>query len=265
MRALIREALDASRVDLYLQPLVTLPQRQVREYEALTRIRDRTDSVLEPVDFIDEATRAQLMPAIDNLMLLRSIQVLRRLSSRNRKSGLFVNLSVQTLADERFFPGFLDFLRANESFSGMMTFEFSQADVAEMGALEHESLAALFELGYRFSIDRVDDLRMDFKALSERGFRFLKLRAARLLGSERMHASHIHPADLGDLLRRYAMELIVDHVETEAQVLELLDLDVRIAQGYLFSPPRPVRPEVLQSAGGRAGAPARGPTRRAAE
>lgn len=136
-----------------------------------------------PVDFIDEATRAQLMPAIDNLMLLRSIQVLRRLSSRNRKSGLFVNLSVQTLADERFFPGFLDFLRANESFSGMMTFEFSQADVAEMGALEHESLAALFELGYRFSIDRVDDLRMDFKALSERGFRFLKLRAARLLAA----------------------------------------------------------------------------------
>ena len=265
MRALIQEALDASRVDLYLQPLVTLPQRQVREYEALTRIRDRSDDVLEPVDFIDEATRAHLMPAIDNLMLLRSIQVLRRLSSRNRKSGLFVNLSVQTLADERFFPGFLDFLRANEGFAGMMTFEFSQADVAEMGALEHESLAALFELGYRFSIDRVDDLRMDFKALSERGFRFLKLRAARLLGSERMHASHIHPADLGDLLRRYAMELIVDHVETEAQVLELLDLDVRIAQGYLFSPPRPVRPEVLQSAGGRAGAPARGPTRRAAE
>lgn len=266
MRRVIEEALDANRVDLYLQPLVTLPQRQVREYEALTRIRDADDNLLEPVDFIDEAVRSRLMPAIDNLMLLRSIQVLRRLSSRNRKSGLFVNLSIQTLADERFFPGFLDFLRANEAFSGMLTFEFTQADVAEMGALEHESLAALFELGYRFSIDRVEDLRMDFKGLSDCGFRFLKLHAGRLLGTERMQASHIHPADLGDLLRRYAMELVVDHIETESQVLDILDLDVRIGQGYLFSAPRPVRPEVLQPAGRSAAAVSRGSaSRRAAE
>lgn len=247
LRRVIQEALDNNRVDLFLQPIVTLPQRQVRDYEALTRIRDAQNNYLEPVDFIAEATRARMMPAIDNLMLFRAIQVLRRLSSRNRRSGLFVNLSTQTLVDERFFPGFLDFLRANEGFAGQLTFEFTQDDVNEMGALELESLAALHELGYRFSIDRVRDLKMDFKALSDRGFRYVKLHAGRLIGTEHMPASHIHPADLGDLLRRYAMELIVDHVETEAQVLEVLDYDARIGQGYLFSPPRPVRPEVLQA------------------
>ncbi|WP_067220569.1 EAL domain-containing protein [Stappia indica] len=247
LRRVIQDALDNNRVDLFLQPIVTLPQRQVRDYEALTRIRDAQNNYLEPVDFIAEATRARMMPAIDNLMLFRAIQVLRRLSSRNRRSGLFVNLSIQTLVDERFFPGFLDFLRANEGFSGLLTFEFTQSDVNEMGALELESLAALHELGYRFSMDRVRDLKMDFKVLSDRGFRYMKLHASRLIGNEHMPASHIHPADLGDLLRRYAMELIVDHVETEAQVLEVLDYDARIGQGYLFSPPRPVRPEVLQA------------------
>jgi cyclic-di-GMP phosphodiesterase TipF (flagellum assembly factor) len=247
MRRLIQDALDNNRVDLFLQPVVTLPQRQVRDYEALTRIRDADNNYLEPVDFIGEAIRARMMPAIDNLMLFRAIQVLRRLTSRNRRSGLFVNLSIQTLVDERFFPGFLDFLRANEGFAGQLTFEFTQEDVNEMGALELESLAALAELGYRFSMDRVSDLKMDFKTLSDRGFRYVKLHASRLIGTEHMPASHIHPADLGDLLRRFAMELIVDHVETEAQVLEILDYDVRFGQGYLFSPPRPVRPEVLQA------------------
>ncbi|MBL6432171.1 MAG: EAL domain-containing protein [Alphaproteobacteria bacterium] len=246
LRRTIQEALDNNRVDLFLQPLVTLPQRQVRDYEALTRIRDQNEVYLEPVDFIDEAARAGMMPAIDNLMLFRAIQVLLRLSNRNRRSGLFVNLSSQTLVDEKFFPGFLDFLRANQGFSDQLTFEFTQRDVSEMGALEHESLAALSELGFRFSIDRVTNLRMDFKSLSDRGFRYVKLHASRLIGAERMPDSHIHPADLGDLLRRFAMELIVDHIETEAQVLEVLDLDARIGQGYLFSPPRPVRPEVLQ-------------------
>ena len=35
----VRGAIDANRIDLYLQPIVTLPQRKVRYYEALTRLR----------------------------------------------------------------------------------------------------------------------------------------------------------------------------------------------------------------------------------
>ena len=37
--AIIREAVDANRIDLYLQPILTLPQRKVRYYESMTRLR----------------------------------------------------------------------------------------------------------------------------------------------------------------------------------------------------------------------------------
>ena len=39
MSALVAAAIDANRIDLYLQPIVTLPQRKVRYYEALSRLR----------------------------------------------------------------------------------------------------------------------------------------------------------------------------------------------------------------------------------
>ena len=39
--ALIRSAVEANRIDLYLQPIVTLPQRKVRYYEAMSRLRSR--------------------------------------------------------------------------------------------------------------------------------------------------------------------------------------------------------------------------------
>src|SRR5262245_39331072 len=35
----LARAIEANRIDLYLQPIVTLPQRKVRYYEALTRLR----------------------------------------------------------------------------------------------------------------------------------------------------------------------------------------------------------------------------------
>src|SRR5262249_43421138 len=44
-------------------------------------------------------------------------------------------------------------------------------------------------------------------------------------------------------------DLIAERIETETTVVDLLDYDVRFGQGFLFSPPRPVRAEALQGPG----------------
>lgn len=258
MRELIMSALNSNRVELHLQPIVTLPQRQVKYYEAFTRLRDSRGELVEASAFLPEAVRSGLIARIDNLLLFRSVQVIRRLTSRNRNSALFCNISSLSLVDETFFPGFLEFVNANKSLADVLIFEFCQDDVADMGVMEMESLSALSEIGFSFSVDRISDMRMDFKSLAQKGFKYAKLNADYLIGRRAADHGHIHPSDFGDLLHRYGVELITDHVETESQVLELLDYDVRMAQGNLFSPPRPVRAEVLQ------GTPAPTPRKRAA-
>jgi hypothetical protein len=50
-----------------------------------------------------------------------------------------------------------------------------------MGPIEHESLAALAERGFRFSMDNLTDLRVEPRELNERGFRFIKAPATLLL------------------------------------------------------------------------------------
>ena len=257
MRELITSALNANRVELHLQPIVSLPQRQVKYYEAFTRLRDTNGDLVGASAFLPEAVQSGQIARIDNLLLFRSIQVIRRLTSRNRNAILFCNISSASLVDETFFPGFLQFVKANQNYADVLVFEFSQPDIANMGTVEFNSLSALYENGFRFSIDQIDDMKMDFKALAGRGFRFGKLHSDYLIGRREAAHGHIHPSDFGDLLHRYGMELITDMVETESQVLELLDYDVKLAQGNLFSPPRPVRAEVLQ------GTPAPGPRKAA--
>jgi cyclic-di-GMP phosphodiesterase, flagellum assembly factor TipF len=63
---------------------------------------------------------------------------------------------------------------------------------------------------------------------------------------------------LADLLARSGIDLIAERIESEGVVVDLLDYDVRFGQGFLFSPPRPVRAEALQSGAGtsEAGKPA---------
>ncbi|GIK81617.1 MAG: EAL domain-containing protein [Pseudorhodoplanes sp.] len=270
--AIVRAAVEANRLDLYLQPVLTLPQRKVRYYEAMTRMRMADDTLVLPGDFLAHAEKAGLMPRIDNLMLFRCVQVLRRLLMKNREIGLFCNISVNTLSDPEFFPQLSQFMDANRALSGSLMLEFPQKAWQDMGPIEHESLAALAECGFRFSMDQVTDLRMEPRELSERGIRFVKVNAALLLNKMAAPAD-IHAADLSDLLGRHGISLIAERIETEAVVVDLLDYDVRFGQGFLFSPPRPVRPEALQgipsrndvvvredNAAGKAPAPASAPS-----
>jgi cyclic-di-GMP phosphodiesterase TipF (flagellum assembly factor) len=251
---LVGKAIDANQIDLYLQPIVTLPQRKVRFYEALSRLRTEDGDIIPAGDFVDYAESAGLMPKLDNLLLFRCVQVMRRLQLKNRDVGLFCNLSPSTLTDAAQFKQLHDFMEANRALAGSLTFEFGQSAYRSFGPIEQEALAALAELGFRFCMDHVADLRMEPKDLADHGFRFLKAPGALLLNKSTSAQSDIHPQDLADLLARSGIDLIGERIESESMVVDLLDYDVRFGQGFLFSPPRPVRAEALQGVAGEAAA-----------
>jgi cyclic-di-GMP phosphodiesterase TipF (flagellum assembly factor) len=69
-----------------------------------------------------------------------------------------------------------------------------------------------------------------------------------LLDQKQLSSADIHAADLSDLLGRFGIDLVAERIEGERAVIDLLDYDVRFGQGFLFAPPRPLRPEGAASA-----------------
>ncbi|MEH2525594.1 EAL domain-containing protein [Bradyrhizobium sp. AZCC 2176] len=248
--AAVKSAVEENRLDIYLQPMVTLPQRKVRFYEAVTRLRDDKDQILAADDFIPTAEAGGLIGKIDHMVMLRCIQVLRRLMVRNKDVGVFCNVSAATLGNSVNFAQCLDFLEANRALAPSFVLEFKQAAFRHLGPTEIENLAALSQRGYRFSIDHVTDLRIEPRDLADRGVRFIKVPAALLLDPKQSSTSDIHPSDLSDLLGRFGIDLIAEKIEGERAVVDLLDYDVRFGQGFLFAPPRPLRPEGASATGG---------------
>src|SRR5882757_5781592 len=107
--AAVKSAVEDNRIDIYLQPMVTLPQRKVRYYEAVTRLRDDRDQIIAADDFIGIAEANGLIGRIDHMVMLRCVQVLRRLMVRNKEVGVFCNVSAATLAHPASFTQCLDF------------------------------------------------------------------------------------------------------------------------------------------------------------
>jgi cyclic-di-GMP phosphodiesterase TipF (flagellum assembly factor) len=241
MLEIIRRALEENRVDLYLQPVVSLPQRKVRFYEALSRLRSEDGAVIMPAQYIKVAAPAGLMSVVDNLLLFRCVQIVRRLAQRQRDVAVFCNISAHTLSDPEFFPQFLDFMHHHRDLAGQIIFEFTQDSVLAARASEEANLRYLANLGFRLSMDQVTKLDFDLGRARRLGFHFLKLRAQTLIaGMQNAHAA-VAAEDFKDLLSRNGLNLIVERVEDEKTVVQLLEYNIDFAQGYLFGEPRPLR------------------------
>ncbi len=235
---IVRDGLRDNRVDLYLQPIVSLPQRKRRFYECFSRIRADEATMIVPDQYLPVAERAGLIGAIDNMLLFRCIQLLRRIQKQDTNLGIFVNISRHTLADTRFFRDFVAIMARKQELTPQLIFEFGQRDIMSHGEAVLLELERLARLGFRFSMDQVDHLDIDCDLLSRRHVRFIKVEAARLLESLDHAEGRSQMDAFKRALDRAGIDLIVEKIEDEQTLVELLDFNIDFGQGYLFGEPR---------------------------
>lgn len=312
---LIRGALDDNRVDVYIQPIVSLPQRKIRFYESFSYLRTEKGEIIPPNMYVRLAEDAGFISVIDNLLLFRCVQIVRRMAKLRPDVRLFCNISMHSVLDQNFFVQFTEFLSSNLDLKNHLIFELGQETLERCGPQEKSNMRRLSEMGFAYSLDKVAHLDLNLADLRERNFRYIKIGADVLMGampfdgdenlnipdadysdsryvteyeddadiidaewedgdvvadddlgddgllSAEVEAearapranvpttqSHIHPADLKDLLDRYGMDLIVEKLESERQVVEVVDLDVDYGQGFLFGEPTSLDAELSSGA-----------------
>jgi cyclic-di-GMP phosphodiesterase TipF (flagellum assembly factor) len=236
--AALADALRHDSVEIALQPIVALPQRRIKFYESFTRVRAADGQVFTPDRYLAIAEREKLIAAVDNVLLFRSIQLLRKVQKKNRGMTFFCNISPHSLADKKFFDDFIEFLAENAELAPNLVFEFSQSMVANRDSGFDAHLDRLGAMGFRFSMDQVASVGFDVPALAERGFRYVKVGHDLLLAEQANPSSDISTVDFKRVLARHGIQLIAEKIETEQKLLEVLDLDVDYGQGYLFGEPR---------------------------
>jgi cyclic-di-GMP phosphodiesterase TipF (flagellum assembly factor) len=243
---IVREGLRRDRVDLYLQPIVSLPQRKQRYFECFSRIRAADGTMLLPDQYIETARASGLTRAIDNMLLFRCVQLLRRTERYNYATAFFCNVTPHTIGDRTFFEEFISYLENCPDLAPSLVFEFSQDEFELLGGDIATDMKRLSESGYRFSLDQVSEMKFDVAALSARNFQFVKVDAAMILEQAKVNPEMVRATKRA--LDDAGIDLIVEKIETEQMLVELSDYRIDFGQGYLFGEPRISQdpPEVFQ-------------------
>jgi cyclic-di-GMP phosphodiesterase TipF (flagellum assembly factor) len=236
---LVRAAVKQDRIDLFMQPIVNLPQRKMRFFEMFSRIRIKPQVYLAAERYIEVAIRQDLAPSIDNLLLLRGLQMIR--DTGDDGHAYFCNITSLTLNDPKFMGDLVEFIAQNRDLAPRLVFELGQRDLASISADTLPVLGGLSRLGCRFSMDLVKSISFDYAQLEARRIRFIKVEAGLLLKELKDSGGLRRLKRMKAELDANGIDMIVEKIESEKQLIELLDLDIDYGQGYLFGKPEPAQ------------------------
>ncbi|WP_341896254.1 EAL domain-containing protein [Ferrovibrio terrae] len=234
----VRDALNNNRVELHVQPIVSLPQRRIRFFELLARPRDADGKAYAAAPCLVALDAAGLRAEFDALMLLRGVQMVRKLEQRAKEVGFFLNLTPAMLAQVETFNPLYDFLTREREHAANIVLEFSYEGVRQLDRNGLYRMSQLAALGFALSIDGIDRFDLDFATLARSGVRFLKFNAATFSDVNAIARSPVDLADLNEICKRHDLLPILTKVEAEADLLKLADLNFPLGQGLLFGPPK---------------------------
>lgn len=237
--SIIHKALKENKIEMLLQPVVTLPQRKVRFFECSARVYDGEKILLFPQAhglLYEKGT--QFLPIIDNTVLFRCIQLIRKVQKKDMPIGFFCPLSLATLQDTTFLQSFMEFMNDHPALAGSLIFQLSYGELSTVSTDIFITIRHLAYFGSGFCLNDPDNIMsINLKELYHHGFKYIKIPASfvktalKQVDTENMLKTFIKQCHLLDL------KVIITHLDKEKDFLETSDFHFDYGQGFLFGKP----------------------------
>ncbi|MGI9019653.1 MAG: putative bifunctional diguanylate cyclase/phosphodiesterase [Solirubrobacterales bacterium] len=236
----IRRSLDEDLFVPYRQPIMSLPSREISNYELLARmLDDESSQPVLPGGFLPAAERSGMVRELDRKMASWAIELIAHSERAGRPLNYEVNLSALTLAD-REFPGWIAGLVEDEGIDPTRLM-FEITETAAIANLQDARAFAevLRRLGCRFALD---DFGAGFASFSY--LKHIPLDALKIDG-EFIRNVRTNPTDqvlvkhMSEIATQLGLFTIAEFVEDEKTLEMLANYGVDAVQGFHIGKPEP--------------------------
>lgn len=244
--AAIADALSDEQLEVCLETINDLEDYRAQHYEVSVRLQLGSGEVLDNDTFIAQTRGTGLLPLLEAVKVSSTKRVAVQMIRRGRTGEFFSTVDGEALADRQFSEDVDTITGGDPKLASRLVLAFTQADVRSLTPAQLFTLASIAALGFRFSLEGIADLDMDFEELAKRGFVFAKLDADVFLNGLPTGTTRVPAADICQHLAQAGLSLIVGKVNDETARAKIMGFGAVLGQGALFGAPRPVRADVLR-------------------
>ena len=240
--ARINNALEENRFELFRQTIQPLQAEEAgAHYEILLRMRDENGGIISPGLFIEAAERYGITPSIDRWVIRAAFRwLVSEADERERLALCSINLSGQSLGDEKFLPFVIDQFQMSGIDATKICFEITETAAIASYSQANRFINALKELGCMFALDDFGTGLSSFGYLKHFPVDFLKIDGSFV--KEILH----DPIDremvrsINEIGHLTGKKTIAEFAENEEIITMLRGMGIDYAQGYGVSEPKRV-------------------------
>jgi EAL domain-containing protein (putative c-di-GMP-specific phosphodiesterase class I) len=242
----IQNVLDENRFRLFFQPIAKLrrePDEPNRTHgEVLVRMLDEYNKLVGPGTFIPAAERYLLMPAIDRWVVSNTFRML----TRNREgiekklNTCCINLSGQSLSDERFMDFLMREIRESGVAPELVCFEITETAVIANLSNASRFIATFRDMGFRFALDDFGVGLSSFGYLKNLPVDYLKLDGCFVQNMVKDETDRAMVEAINQVGHTMDIRTIAEFVENHETLEAVREIGVDYAQGYIISKPVPI-------------------------
>jgi cyclic-di-GMP phosphodiesterase TipF (flagellum assembly factor) len=244
--AAIADALSDEQMDVYLETINGLEDYRAQHYEVSVRLRLADGELMDNSGFISETRGTGLLPLLEAVKVSSTKRLAVQMMRRGRTGEFFSTVDGEALMDEQFGSDIDTITAGDKKLAARLVLAFSQADIRGLTPGQLKTLRSIADLGFRFSIEDITDLDMDFAELAAQGFTFAKLDAEVFLKGLPTGTGLVPSADICRHLEHSGLSLIVGKINDENARVKIVGFGAALGQGALFGSPRPVRADILK-------------------
>jgi cyclic-di-GMP phosphodiesterase TipF (flagellum assembly factor) len=236
--AAIAEALAAERANVYLEPILQLAEEQARHFEVSVRLSDADGTDLDARQISARAGNAEVLTLLDAIGLRHAAGFALKLERRGRDGSVFSEIAGHSLANEGFVNDASG--RHAQGIADRLVLTFQQSEMRALGPAQLAALGDLARLGFRFALQGVADLDMDFEALRNHGLSFVKLDAEVFLNGLIAGGEEVPASDICRFFDEMGLHVIVSGIDNDVLRQRIAGCGVSFGQGLVFGQPRPI-------------------------
>ncbi len=245
--ARVRDMLEQDRFKLVYQPIFSVHDGRVCEYEALMRMVCDDGQIILPGGFMPAAERFGLIHSVDRWVVKNAITHLAELRSSGHKVSFAINLSGRAFEDAELLPLIRALIKDTGLDPEQLTFEITEtAAIANLNAAT-KFISALKDIGCHFALDDFGSGFCSFTYLKHLPVDKLKIDGSFVQNLATTPVDQAMVLSMNQVAHALGKVTIAEYVES-AQSLEMLrEYGVDFAQGnFLGTPqdtiPLPARP-----------------------
>jgi len=230
---MINKLIEQNRIKVYLQPIISIKDKKIFAFEALTRAYDENNELISPLYLFEQASKEHLSSLLDCYVRELALEKFNHYYKKDNSLLIFLNFE-SSIIDQDITDNFISNVTKHNINTSNIIIEIKEDSVKDNNALK-KFVKRYKELGFIIAIDDFGTGYSSFDRLSLIKPDIVKVDRSIIYDIDKNFINSEILNAISNMCHKIGALVLAEGVESKGEILTVLKKDIDIFQGFYFS------------------------------